>query len=340
MGSHSKWMMIGMVLGCTPNHHALRDSASVPPTLGLRVAFVADTHVIGPQYECCSESDGIDNASIMRTEERFRRTAELINAIEPKVQHVFVLGDVVHDAHHGVNLDWYKNRDTAFSRAATVLSELEMPVHLLWGNHDYGVVCDAGENHHPRAFTHQLFEYFFDASTYAALDAGGWKFLLLNSQLGPTWDAASHLCDTELGSFGEAQLAWLDEQLAEGHPSMVMTHHHMITSMAANENNGPHPDLSTVLGRHDNVVAHLAGHLHRWVDVPPTDAHPVRHIILGATRYDTDNFWIADFDESGTFEIVDYDKPKWSTTCADTWFYGPEPGPKPGVPEEGDCGSF
>ena len=140
--------------------------------------------------------------------------------------------------------------------------------------------------------------------------------------------------------FGEQQLDWLDAQLSEQLPSIVMTHHHMITSMAQNENDGLHPDLSTVLGRHDNVEAHLAGHLHRWVEMPPTASHPVRHIVLGSTRYDVDNFWIADFDASGTFEIVDYAKPKWSTTCAETWSYGNGVGPVPGAVEEGDCGSF
>ena len=333
-------MVGGMMWGCTSGGRDWRDTAIAPTSAGTRVAFVADTHVIGPQYACCSESDGIDNASIVKTEDRLRKTVELINSIDPKVQHVFVLGDLVHDAHHGTDLEWYKSQDSAFSRAADVLSSLRMPVHLLWGNHDYDVVCGAGEHHHPRAFTHQLFSHFFDAPTYSALDAGGWRFLLLNSQLGPTWDAEHDRCDTELGSFGEAQLDWLDQQLKEGLPSIVMTHHHMITSMAEDENEGPHPDLSTVLGRHDNVVAHLAGHLHRWVDVPATDSHPVRHIILGATRYDTDNFWIADFDESGSFEIVDYDKAKWSTTCADTWSYGNAPGPEVAAAEEGDCGSF
>ncbi len=340
MSTAWKWLMGGVLWGCTGDVEISTDSAAPSSPSGVRVAFIADTHVIGPQYVCCSESDGIDNDSILKTEDRLRRAVSVINAIEPKVEHVFVLGDVVHDAHHGTDLDWYLDQDTAFSRAANALADLRMPAHLLWGNHDYEVVCGGGERHHPRSFTHQLFEHFFDAPTYSSLDVGDWRFLLLNSQLGPTWDAASERCDTELGSFGEQQLDWLDAQLSERLPSIVMTHHHMITSMAQNENDGIHPDLSTVLGRHDNVVVHLAGHLHRWVELPPTDSHPVRHIVLGSTRYDVDNFWIADFEASGTFEIVDYGKPKWSTTCAETWSYGDGMGPILGAVEEGDCGSF
>jgi predicted MPP superfamily phosphohydrolase len=313
-----------------------KDSGSEAP---LRVVFIADTHVIGPQYECCSESEGIDNDSIMRTPDRLAQTVSEINAIDPPPSHVFVLGDVVHAAHHGTNFEWYTSGENAFTRASELLSGLNMPVHILWGNHDYEVACGGGEGHHSRSFSHSLFSHFFGANPYGSVDAGGWRFVLLNSQLGPTWDASSAQCATNMGSYGVDQLAWLDEQLAEGKPSIVMSHHHMIASTARNENDGPNPDLSTVLGRHDNVSAHLAGHLHRWVDLDATEVHPVRHIILGATRYDTDNFWLVEFDASGDFEIVDYDKPKWSTTCADTWSYTGDPGPVLAAIEEGECGT-
>ena len=142
-----------------------------------------------------------------------------------------------------------------------------------------------------------------------------------------------------MGSYGEEQLAWLENQLSEGQPSIVMSHHHMIASTLSNENSGPNPDLSTVLGRHDNVEAHLSGHLHRWLDLEPTAVHPVRHMILGATRYDTDNFWVADFNFDGSFQILDYDKPKWATTCAETWSYDVSIEPVVGAEEEGDCGT-
>ena len=52
-----------------------------------------------------------------------------------------------------------------------------------------------------------------------------------------------------------------------------------------------------------------------------------------------DNFWLVELDASGDFEIVDYNKPKWSTTCADTWSYTGDIGPVDGAAEQGDCGS-
>ena len=64
----------------------------------FRAVFIADTHVVGPQYECCSESEGLDNDSIMQTQDRLIAVREQINAIVPPPDMVFVLGDVVHNA--------------------------------------------------------------------------------------------------------------------------------------------------------------------------------------------------------------------------------------------------
>ena len=161
---------------------------------------------------------------------------------------------------------------------------------------------------------------------------------MLNSQLGETWSSQSELCSTNTGSYGEEQLNWLDEQLSAGLPTIAMSHHHMLSSTLSNENDGPNVDISTVLGRHPNVVAHMAGHFHRWLDLEASDVHPVRHLILGATRYDTDNFWLADLGADGSFTIVDYEKAKWMTTCADTWQYAGTASPVEAV-EAGDCGT-
>ena len=330
---------VSFAMGCSvssKSHVKAADSGATEP---LRIAFIADTHVIGPQYECCSEGDGLDNASIMKTPDRLAETVAVINAIDPPPEHVFLLGDVVHAAHHGTDFDWYIRRENAFSRASALLSDLNMPLHILWGNHDYEVVCGGGSGHHSRAFTHRLFSHFFGAEPYGVVDAKGWRFVMLNSQLGETWSADSSLCSTGTGSYGEDQLAWLNTQLEQDRPTIVMSHHHMLSSTLSNENNGPHPDISTVLGRHENVIDHISGHFHRWLDLDASDVHPARHLILGATRYDTDNFWVADLGADGSLTIVDYEKAKWMTTCADTWQYADSASVVRGAVEEGDCGT-
>jgi hypothetical protein len=327
-------LLLALALGGCARSSDTSAQGAVP----LRVVLIADTHVIGPQYACCSESDGIDNASIMRTPERLEATVARINAIEPPPDHVFVLGDVVHDAHRSHDPAWYDEEDNAFPIARDLLARLDAPTHVLWGNHDYEVDCGGGDTYE-REFTEELFARFFDVAPFDVVDDRGWKFVMLNSQRGPTWDPADPLCNTGLGSYGAEQLAWLDEQLAEGVPTFVLSHHHHVGATKSDQNDGPDPDVSAVLARHDNVAAHVAGHLHRWMDLDPTDVNPFRHLILGATRYDDDNFWLLELSEDGAFEIVDYDKPKWLTTCAATWTYDGAPAPDPDGVETGDCGS-
>jgi 3',5'-cyclic AMP phosphodiesterase CpdA len=326
--------MLLLLLACT----SPPDSADDPVTPGtFRVAFIADTHVIGPQYVCCSESEGLDNESIMKTPDRLAAVVDQLNAVNPPPEAVFVLGDVVHDAHVFDSLDAYEAEETAWSRAAALFDGLDMPVHLVWGNHDYDVDCgEVGDDR--RLFTHDLFDRFFGAEPTKVVDLYGWRFILANSQLGPTWDAVDGACSTGTGSFGAAQLTWLDEQLGEGRPSVVMSHHYLPVTRAEEDPAGL-GDYESVLSARSNMKLSLAGHAHRWIDFTPSYGFP--HILLGATRYDTDDFWIVEFSkESDAYTILDFDKARWLTTCADTWVYDGTPAPDPANPAEtGDCGN-
>lgn len=320
----------------------------------FRAVFIADTHVVAPQYQCCSESDGIDNESIMKTPHRLRSVVAKINALDPAPAMVFILGDLMHAPYWSSERAWYEEGDNAFSLTQEILSELTVPVHIAWGNHDYEVDC--GEEPVPvkgqsddlinvsREFSNELFDAFFAQPPYQAIDHGGWRFVLGNGMLGPTWDHASADCATGLSSYGQEQLDWIEEQLSEGLPTFFMTHHPIyVTSISGEEGEG---SLSQVLEAHDNVELMMAGHTHRWIDAG--DANPYPHIVIAATRYDTDNFWLLEFQpgeavdvsEYGAgYEILDYDKPAWGTTCADTWLYDGQIGPDPSdPPEEGDCG--
>lgn len=69
------------------------------PSRPLRLVLLADSHVIGPQYVCCSENGTLDSDSIMRTVERIGRTRDQINAIRPRPDLAIVLGDITHDGY-------------------------------------------------------------------------------------------------------------------------------------------------------------------------------------------------------------------------------------------------
>lgn len=344
--------MIALLLACTGKAPVDTGEAPAP----FRVAFIADTHVVAPQYECCSESDGIDNESIMKTPERLRGVVQRVNAIDPPPQALFILGDLMHAPYWSSDPAWYEQEQSAFSLTQEILAELEVPVHIVWGNHDYEVDCGqppelvTGTSDHligvEREFSGELFESFFGQPLYQAVDIQGWRFILGNGMLGPTWDWADERCSTSFSSYGAEQLSFIDEQLSEGLPSFFLTHHGIFVTSRDEQNDTLRPDLGTVLARHDNVELMMAGHTHRWIDAGEANAFP--HIVIAATRYDTDNFWLLEFDPAEQVDtseygaghrILDYDKAVWSTTCANTWRYDGrvEEDPKAGE-EDGDCG--
>lgn len=298
----------------------------------FRVVVISDTHITGPQYVCCTESNDRDNASIQRTEERLSRVVDEINAIRPAPDMVLVLGDVMHNPYYSFDPAYYDSNDTAWSITPRILDRLQMPYELAWGNHDYDVRCD-GTAHVSREITHQLMRDHYGVEPYHAVDHKGWRFVLANSQLGATWDDLDPACATETGSFGMEQLGWIDSQLADGLPTIVMSHHGQI-SLSKDEGGD---SLEAVLTRHPNAVAHLAGHAHLWLDL--ADQYPFQHFMVSSTRYDADNFWLLELDANGNMKFLDAGKSPKLSNCSDGWDYsGGTPKPRsPLPPEDGDC---
>ena len=317
------------------------DSSEPPPVDDgrFRAVFIADTHITGPQYVCCSETPGLDNTSIVKTEARLREVVTRVNAMTPRPDLVFLLGDVMHNPYYSTERAYYDSERTAFRDLRDILAELEMPYHIAWGNHDYDIECDEGA-YVTHEFSHELFRAFFATEPYHAIDHKGWRFVLANSQLGPTWEPGNPMCDTGLASYGREQLAWIDQQLAGGLPATVMNHYMLEVTKTDEDPDGPDKDLLTVLTRHaaDNLELTLAGHTHRWIDFVDVYAFP--HHLVAATRYDADNFWVIEFDPAQrSYRILDHEKAHRASTCADTWSYDGDPAYVSDQPaEDGDCG--
>jgi 3',5'-cyclic AMP phosphodiesterase CpdA len=322
---------------CDDDAPAAPDAAPVDDGT-FRVVFISDTHITGPQYQCCSETPGIDNASIVKTQDRLRQVVERINAITPRPDLVFILGDVTHNPYYSADRAYYDTHETAFQDLRDTLKELKVPFHMALGNHDYGIDCTDGAMV-SRDFTAGLFRDLLATEPYAVVDHKGWRFVLLDPMLGPTWDPLDPMCDTELASYGQEQLAWLDAQLAAGMPTTVMSHFTFEVTKTDEAPGAADPDLMTVLTRHaaDAVVLTLAGHLHRFLDFQ--DAYPFAHYILGSTRYDVDNYWEVEFDPAHrSFRFLDEEKSHRALPCSDAWVYDGDPAYDEDQPAEtGDC---
>ena len=306
-----------------------------PPPLPLpRVVVIADPHVIGSQYTEAIERTPENNESIFHTPARLARARDLINALDPQPLAVFVLGDVVHHAHHSEDFEWYLANESAYSVAAGIFEGFSAPLHFVFGNHDYHVRC-SGQTY-SRELSERLFAHFFGAEPYGAVDVGGFRFLLLNNQQGPTWDAEDERCQTGSGSFGAAQLEWARAQLEEGLPTVVLTHYPSLVQEREEAEGLAHPDLPSLLDAYENVKLAFAGHLHRWLSLRGRE---FEEIILGATRFDADNFLVLELDaDAEAVRAVDRGKIRASHSCAPSYDYGVDPpAPDEDAVEDGTC---
>ena len=133
----------------------------------------------------------------------------------------------------------------------------------------------------------------------------GWRFIHLNSQLGNTWNPEHEDYAQSLGSLGEEQLLWLDEQLSANKPSFVFVHHHPFSFKETEYPNGMFEGLDDVLNRHPGTVQlTISGHLHRWMDLESK-------IIIGATRFDEDAYFVIQCNPNRTYEILNWDSAHW-----------------------------
>ncbi|NJK64055.1 MAG: metallophosphoesterase [Synechococcaceae cyanobacterium SM2_3_1] len=292
----------------------------------FRVAFIADTHIIDESsYECCENSPR-DTESIYLTAERLEQARAQINEINPPPDFVILLGDVFHDGYlpgAPEDLNAYRGRSTSMGRAAQILQGFNMPVYPLWGNHDYDVPAVSQE------FSHQIFKEFFNADPYYSIDHKGWKFILANSELGPTWDPESSLYNKGLASYGSAQLQWIWRELAEDKPSVLLFHYpllHEVTARRENPQGFPQdlPELVRAYGG-SNLKLTLTGHVHHWLNF--LNLFQVPHFVIGATRYDENNFWLVEFNRLGTYRILDARKAIWGSVYSRPWTYNGHPRP-------------
>lgn len=326
--------MVASLAGCgSKSQSAPADVDAGPPPATFRAVFMTDTHIIGPQYTCCHENGDNDNISIEKTVARLNQVRDSVNAITPAPSMVFISGDVVHAAHVSRDPAYYRTTPNAYSIARDIFATFKMPVYMVMGNHDYEVDCGSSDTY-DRQFSEDRFKEFLGQPPYQAIDFGGWKFMMINSQRGTTFDAAGAHCDTETASVGPEQMTWAAAQLAEGKPTLVMSHYMRILYGDVEE--GQYVSFPLLLDASPNVKAFFAGHSHRWIDMTRFN-NGVPHRVLGGTRYDANNFWLVEFDSAGGMRILDEDKEIQGSSCANQWSYNGDPQPVVGAVDNGDC---
>lgn len=273
-----------------------------PDSQTFYVGILADTHVIDRFYRG-PESNAEDTESILKSSERLLAARDTLNGLRPALDLVFLVGDYFHD-YPSPDLDFYFRETTRIDRAKELTDGFRMPVHVGFGNHDYGVPTVS------RAMTHELFRRKLAVRPYYAVEHRGWKFIHVNNFLGATWEPGHASYNRGVGSLGEEQLNWLDAQLSERKPTFVFVHYPLRVVMPTEFAD---LGLHTLLKRHASTIQRvISGHWHRWVDVGRE--YGPEHLVIASTRYDPDAYLIVEVDaRAGTHRALNLDLVEWDT---------------------------
>ena len=268
----------------------------------FRLAVIADSHIIDPLYKG-PEGSPEDTESILRTSERLQKARDFLNALRPAPELVFLVGDYFHN-YPSPDVDFYFQNRTRLDAAKELTDGFRMPVHVGFGNHDYGVPRVS------REASHELFRRKFNLKPYYSVEHRGWKFVHLNNFLGDTWTEGHALYQKATGSLGEEQLTWFEAELRQHKPTFVFVHY-PLTIIRPNERAG--------LGIHSLVKKHretiqfvVSGHWHRWFEFGRSFGPP--HLVIAATRYDPNAYLIVDADpKTMKHRLSNLDLVDWNT---------------------------
>jgi hypothetical protein len=178
-----------------------------------------------------------------------RAFAEL-NALEFPADFVVATGDFVEWLPEGLTAASPSNLRIALDELAT----LKWPVRTTVGNHEYyrdGALQPTVDKEARDALLAEVLGHPLDD---AWIDAGV-RTVVLNSSEGDLWLPNAGL----VGSYTDAQLAWLRAELRDGRPTLLFTHH----PPAPGIETAAGDSLCAALREHPGVVKGIfAGHLH------------------------------------------------------------------------------
>jgi hypothetical protein len=240
---------------------------------------------------------------MFKTTERLISARTLINSLQPRMEKVFLVGDYFHN-YPSPDIDFYFQNQTRIDKAKELTDAFQMPVHVGFGNHDYGVPKV------PRETSHELFRRKLGLQPYYTVEHRGWKFIHLNNFLGDTWNKGHARFDTKMGSLGEEQLNWFEAELQQHKPSFVFIHYPLsIVQPKEVKDYGVH----ALLKRHrDSIQRVVSGHWHRWFEFGRS--YGPQHLVMAATRYDANAYLIVEADAKAVrHELLNLDLVDWNT---------------------------
>ena len=179
---------------------------------------------------------------LIDTAGHLQQALAVLGDLRPRPDLVLITGDLVNDGH-----------PLQYEHLRTLLADLDLPWRLATGNHDDPSALLEAFPDHPHASATGKVDH---------VDEGTVRVIVLDDNV-PGQPG---------GDLTDAQLAWLDERLAEAPnaPTLVALHHppfptgidHMDEMALDGAASGA---LARVIGRHPQVERVLCGHLHRTI---------------------------------------------------------------------------
>lgn len=200
----------------------------------MLMAHLSDLHVTHPESPVAAFSDG---AAALES------AVAHLNGLERTVDAVLITGDLVND---GTVAEYEQLRE--------LLEPLAAPYHLLAGNHDDPHAMRAVFPEHSYVPTERPLHWVIDDHEV--------RLVAIDTTLAGRHD----------GELDESEVRWLDGILREDpeRPTIVLMHHPpFVTGMYWMDYGGCDGSdrLKAVIDAHPNVVAVLAGHVHRMFHV-------------------------------------------------------------------------
>ncbi|MCF8468751.1 MAG: phosphodiesterase [Sneathiella sp.] len=198
----------------------------------MLIAQLSDCHVSAP---------GEEFTELYKTPDRLKAAVDHVNGSVNKPDLVILTGDLVN-----------AGRPEEYEILRGIVSDLEMPYYLLSGNHD--------DNDSLRAAFPDHAYLPKDGNLCYVIDGWPLKLICLDT----------NIPGKPQGNLGEAQLHWLERELAaEKTRKVVIFMHHppFNTGLVTMDEMGllDMADFAGVIGRHDHIERVLCGHLHRAI---------------------------------------------------------------------------
>ena len=275
---------------------------AAPPSNTFRFAVIADSHIIDSLYKG-PESNAEDTESILHSAERLSSARDVLNALKPAPELVFLVGDYFHN-YPSLDVDFYFQNETRLDIAKKITDGFRMPVHVGFGNHDYAVPRVS------RELSHELFRRKFDVKPYYSVEHKGFKFVHLNNFLGNTWTPGHPRSTRRRAVWAKSSSTGSRASCAStNRRSCSSTIHCTIVQPLERADYGLHP---LVKKYRDNIQLIVSGHWHRWFEFGRSFGP--QHLVMAATRYDPNAYLIVDVDTKAmTHELVNLDLVDWNT---------------------------